>query len=75
MKRFRSSRLVKNVALEVEARAREQSNAIWGVSYTHDEDGYIILVYHGRLSKKVDKISNWYGYRVQWVPTKKPEPA
>ncbi len=52
-----------------------QTKSIWGIGYTRDADGYIILIYHGRLAKGVDKVSRAGIYRVQWVPTRKPVPA
>lgn len=71
MNKFRSSRKVEQIANILHAKLSAESKSIWGIGYTFDKQGCLILIYHGRLSKKVEKISTWYGYRVQWVPGKK----
>lgn len=75
MKKFRSSSRVEAAAERLEYTLKQQTKAIWAIGYTSDDDGYIILIYHGKLTKAVDKVSEAEGYRVQWVPSKKPRHA
>jgi len=72
---IRSSKTVESVASDLYDALRGVCAKLHGVGYTHDKDGYIIILYHCGVPARLQLTTPVCGYRIRWERAQRPEPA